>query len=180
MNDLFEGQNKQESSVESKKSMITRSLLFDFYEKTEDSDSSECNSVLTYRLESGKSREDDASIWSIQVNASTRDDDDEELCIEEIEEDGEIDNDYEDDGGEVNELCEGMRKVSVNGVKYSGKHIRFVYDSDDELQGEEEEIIDGENEDFSSDVLRLKGLPTPKGKHLRFPEEEEEEEEAFA
>ncbi|KAM7520090.1 hypothetical protein LguiB_019052 [Lonicera macranthoides] len=188
VDDLFEGHNKQECSVESKKSIITRSLLLDFYEKTEDSDSSECNSVLTYQLKSGKSREDDdiddASIWSIQANASTRDDEDdnEELCIEEIEEDGEIDNDYEDDeyddGGEVNELCEGIRKISVNGVKYCGKHIRFLYNSDDELQEEEEE--EEEEEDFSSGVLRLKGLPTPKGKHLRFPEEEEEEEEAFA
>ena len=61
-------------------------------------------------------------------------------------------------------------------------NIRFVYNSDDELQEEEEEeIIDGENEDSSSGVLRLKGLPIPKGKHLRFPEEEEEkEEEALA
>ncbi|KAM7481854.1 hypothetical protein LguiB_006437 [Lonicera macranthoides] len=71
--------------------------------------------------DSGQSREDDiddASIWSIQVNASTRDDDDndnDELCVEEIVEYGETDNDYKDDnGGELNELCEGMRKISVN------------------------------------------------------------------
>nr|GMD51478.1 acidic leucine-rich nuclear phosphoprotein 32 family member A-like [Ipomoea batatas] len=52
--------------------------------------------------------------------------------------------------------------------KFAGKHTRFVYNSDGELEGVEEEsggaAVPG--------GLHLKGLPTPKGKHIRFSEEE--------
>lgn len=157
-------EGEKQESVESEKScLVTRSLLSDFSEK---SDSSECTSVVT--------EEDEASIWSIQVNASTKDQEEEEEdegieeekydCCDEEEEEEE---DEEYDGGLVDELCEELSKICVNGAKFEGKHTRFVYNSDDEIEGEEE----CETE-FSSGVLRLKGLPTPKGKHLRFPEEE--------
>ena len=56
--------------------------------------------------------------------------------------------------------------------KFEGKHTRFAYNSDDEIVKEEVEENFGES-DSSSNILRLKGLPTPKGKHLRFYEEEE-------
>ncbi|XAR73777.1 hypothetical protein NMG60_11007863 [Bertholletia excelsa] len=179
---------KQEG-CDAEKSFITRSLLLDFSEKSEVSDPSECSSVLSNVMELGEEGEgkkksledDDASVWSIQVNASTRDDeededeDDEENYYDEddCEEEGET-----DDGLLLDDLCEGMSRISVNGEKkmpkFSGKHTRFVYNSDDEIEGEEE---CGGGSEVSPGIVRLNGLPTPKGKHLRFPEEEVEEED---
>ncbi|XP_059644616.1 uncharacterized protein LOC132286314 [Cornus florida] len=191
---FFDGM--KEEGLESEKNLIGRSLLLDFSEKTERFDSSECSSAVTCEggecgsKEKSIADDDDASVWSIQVNASTRDDEEEEIdddyeeVIEEVTE--EEDEDYGDqeeeevDGALVDELCEGMRNISVIGekkmAKFTGKHTRFLYNSDDELEGEEE--CGGESEassGFSPGILRLKGLPTPKGKHLRFHEEMEEE-----
>lgn len=155
---------KKEERVESDKGMVvTRSLLSDFSEKSEAADSSS----------------DRASIWSIQVNARVGDEDEksvEEEC-----------NDYycydeEDEGtggGLIDELCEGMGKMSVK-AKFAGKHTRFVYNSDGELEGVEEESGGGDGDDENAaaggaalhGALQLKGLSTPKGKHLRFPEDE--------
>ncbi|KAI9109711.1 hypothetical protein K1719_019341 [Acacia pycnantha] len=170
-----------QGSPESEKDQITRSLLMDFSDKSEISDLSECSSEMTYQevVGGGKDKaateDDDASIWSIQVNASTHDEDEgEEVAEEGEEEEEEYEDEEYDDGGLVDELCEGLNKISVKekvATKFEGKHTRFVYNSDDELVGEEEEE---EKEAASPSVLRLKGLPTPKGKHLRFPEEEEE------
>lgn len=158
-----------EESPESEKTLITRSLLLDFSDK---SDVSECSSEVTYqgvittssedkKLQS--STEDDGdSIWSMQVNASTHDED--EYEDEEIAEDGSV----------LDELCAGLNNISVNEravPKFSGKHTRFVYNSDEELV-EEVEVVMSES-DSSDNVLHLMGLPTPKGKHLRFSEEEE-------
>ena len=73
-------------------------------------------------------------------------------------------------GLSLDELCAGMNNISVNENKNKGcgKHTRFVYDSEDD------EIVEKVVECCAeSDVMHLKGLPTPKGKHLRFPEEEE-------
>lgn len=177
-----------QGSSDSEKDQITRSLLMDFSDKSEISDLSECSSELTYQEVAGGGKDkaatedDDASIWSIQVNASTQDQDEEEEVAEEGQEEEEYydeneeegyEDEEDDDGGLVDELCEGLNKISVKekvAPKFEGKHTRFVYNSDDELVGEEEE----EKEAASPSVLRLKGLPTPKGKHLRFPEEEEE------
>lgn len=171
-----------QGSPDSEKNQITRSLLMDFSEKSEISDLSECSSELTYQeAVEGKDKhateDDDASIWSIQVNASTHDEDEDEIAEEEEEEyydenEEEEDEGYED-GGFVDELCEGLNKIKVNeraAPEFEGKHTRFVYDSDDELVGEEE--VEQEKEAASDSVLRLKGLPTPKGKHLRFQEDE--------
>lgn len=178
-----------EESPESEKTLITRSLLLDFSDK---SDVSECSSEVTYqgvittssedkKLQS--STEDDGdSIWSMQVNASTHDEDeyeDEEIAEEEEEEEDYYDEEEEyDDGGEdgsvLDELCAGLNNISVNEravPKFSGKHTRFVYNSDEELV-EEVEVVMSES-DSSDNVLHLMGLPTPKGKHLRFSEEEE-------
>lgn len=155
-------------SIESQKSVITRSLLMDFSEKTESSDSiSECYSVVTdegvITGESSASKEkpspddDSASMWSIQVNASAHDEDEEEETMEEMGDDYF----YEEDGGWVDEICQGINKISME-ERFTGKHTRFEYNSDDEI----EECEDG--------VIRLKGLPTPKGKHIRFPVEEQD------
>lgn len=144
--------------------------------------------MLTYETE-GKEKptpdDDDSSIWSIQVNASTHDEDEEEVAKEEEEEEYEDEDDYchgeEDDEIDeeqdelVDELCEGMSKINVNEEKkmipkFEGKHIRFEYNSDDEI---EECAVAESSEDgvgLSPSIVRLKGLPTPKGKHLRFHE----------
>ncbi|CAL0311464.1 unnamed protein product [Lupinus luteus] len=182
LNHMFEGKKNGEES-ESEKSVITRSLLLDFSEKSEISDESECFSELSYQ-EVVQGGDEDASIWSMQVNASTPEEDyDDDNVEDEIAED-EDDGDYyeeeeeegygEDDGGSVlDELCEGLNNISVKervAPKFEGKHTIFLYNSDDEIVKEEEV----ENS-VASDVLHLKGIPTPKGKHLRFTEEEEDE-----
>ncbi|XP_057469193.1 uncharacterized protein LOC130758342 [Actinidia eriantha] len=160
---------------ESEKILITRSLLLDFSEKSEISDSSECSSVLTHiegasESKENPSMEENCSVWSVQVNASTVDDE------EEIDDDDDEEAKEEEGNGlceEIYELCEEMSKISVNGgTKFSGKHTRFVYNSDDELEGVESEESSSSS---LSGIVRLKGLPTPKGKHLRFPVEEEED-----
>ncbi|XP_061351277.1 uncharacterized protein LOC133296330 [Gastrolobium bilobum] len=180
MNQIFDGKNKE--NPESEKSLITRSLLLDFSDKSE---VSECSSVLTSIEKSHGSTEDDAasSIWSIQVKAKTHEEDDEEEEMAEKEDDEEEDyydedaeeEEYDDGGLLVDELCAGLNNISVNNERvvapmFAGKHTRFVYDSDDELVEEVEVECCAE---IASNVLRLKGLPTPTGKHLRFPEEEE-------
>lgn len=182
VNNIFDGKNQE--NPESEKSLITRSLLLDFSEKSEISDSSECSSELTYQevtqgKEKASAEDDDASIWSIQVNASTHDEDEEKIPEEEDEEEADYYEDIEEEedcGDLLDELCEGMNNISVNekeGPKFAGKHTRFVYNSDDELVGEEDENCVESETANSLNVLHLKGLPTPKGKHLRFPEEEE-------
>ncbi|XP_027917088.1 uncharacterized protein LOC114176300 [Vigna unguiculata] len=175
VNETFE-KNKEE--VEGEKSVITRSLLLDFSDKSEVV--SECSSEVTYQEVihgSGGSTEDDgASVWSMQVNASTHDEDEMEEesgeeeegdYYEDAEEDEECYDNEDGDGGLLlDELCAGLNNISVN-EKGCGKHTRFVYDSEDELV---EKVVESCG---SSDVMHLKGLPTPKGKHLRFPDEEE-------
>ncbi|XWS29200.1 hypothetical protein CRYUN_Cryun24cG0008200 [Craigia yunnanensis] len=177
---IFDGM-KQEVSLESQKTLITRSLLLDFSEKSESSDSSECYSVVTDQGvitgESSACKEkpspngDNVSIWSIQVNASTHDEDEE--TVEEMGDDyyeEEEEEEEDDDGGLVDELCEGLNKISMEEM-FTGKHTRFVYNSDDEI----EECAESEDSDgVSLEITRLKGLPTPKGKHLRFPQEEQD------
>ncbi|TYJ03988.1 hypothetical protein E1A91_A12G063700v1 [Gossypium mustelinum] len=147
-------------SLESQRSVITRSLLHDFSEQSSDSG-------VTDQGKSSASKEKASSIWSIQFNASIDDEDDEEPIEEmgddyyEGEEEEEEEEDDDDDGGLVDELCEGLSKISMKEM-FRGRHTRFVYNSDDEIERKE-------------DMIRLKGLPTPKGKHLRFPIEEEED-----
>ncbi|KAF5735954.1 hypothetical protein HS088_TW14G00084 [Tripterygium wilfordii] len=181
---IFNGSKPE--SLESQKS-LNRSLLLDFSEKSEITDSSDSfSSVVTdqgglgggsvCKDKSSFIDDDNASVWSIQANASsTRDEEEEEVIEQEDddefyyhddnEEEGEVEEEGED-GGLLDELCEGISKISVNDKalpKFSGKHTRFVYNSDDD------EIVDLVG--LSPSVLRLKGLPTPKGKHLRFPME---------
>ncbi|XP_022965367.1 uncharacterized protein LOC111465247 [Cucurbita maxima] len=169
--DLFNAKKQEENQ-------ITRSLLLDFAEKSEiiDEDtSSDCSSVLARQeklssLSPSLSQDDGvSSLWSIQVNASSHGEDvDKEELIEPEEEE----EDNED--GLVDELCWGLSKISVNekgkAKNFTGKHTRFVYDSEDEVI---EEVSDESHDEVSPSVLRLKGVPTPKGKHLRFQCESE-------
>ncbi|KAL8045248.1 hypothetical protein ABFX02_08G100700 [Erythranthe guttata] len=105
-----------ESEKKNNNNVITRSLLLDFSEN-----------------EGGKgcSDDDNESVWSIQVNASENQQEEEEEEYYEYyeEEDGFC-------GNLLSVLCEGMSNISVvdsEGPKFEGKHIRFIYNSDDEM-----------------------------------------------
>lgn len=157
--------DEKEESLELEKSpSITRSLLLDFSDKSELWESSDCSSVVTQNPE-----DDNSSVWSMQANASAKDeeyDDEEEEAYsygEEYDEEYYDEEEEEEEGGIVDGLCEGIRKMSVE-TDFAGKHTRFVYDSEDE------EIV--EAKDQSPGVLRLKGFPTPTGKHVRFAGDE--------
>nr|XP_010919978.1 uncharacterized protein LOC105043947 [Elaeis guineensis] len=176
---------KQDKSLHAQECLINRALLFDDSPgKSEmSSDASTISSSLTYQgSESGyveKSPEDDnSSIWSLQVNASIQEDDEdvaedvEEFYHEEAED--EVD---EEEDELLNDLCAGLSKMSVQDKvglpEFTGKRTRFIYNSDDEIVGEE--VVAHEKKAVSPNALVLKGLPAPEGKHLRFPEEEEDE-----
>ncbi|KAK7307483.1 hypothetical protein VNO77_40590 [Canavalia gladiata] len=179
-----DGKNQEDS--ESEKSLISRSLLLDFYDKSQLSDASEeCSSELSYEEVSScylekptaSTKDDDSSIWSMQINAGIQDEDDDEEEIDEDEKDyyedeGEEEG-YDEEGLMLDELCEGLNKISVNErmvPTLAGKHTRFVYNSDDELIKEEVEENSAPKSE-SPNILHLKGLPSPKGKHIRFSEE---------
>ncbi|CAI9763538.1 unnamed protein product [Fraxinus pennsylvanica] len=156
---------EKQDAFESEKCVVTRSLLLEFFEKSDSSDSS----VLTCEGEGSESSkvklstsEDDASIWSIQVHASSNRDDceeEEDFLEEEVEKECDYDYNFVDeeedyDRGLLDELCERMIKMNVNGckkmVKFRGKHTRFVYGSDDELEGEVVVACSGEIESPAS------------------------------
>ncbi|GJU23786.1 hypothetical protein Tco_1157128 [Tanacetum coccineum] len=103
LNEIIVALNQEE------KDKTSRILFIDFYEKSKDSDVSECNSVLTCEGYDGV-----------------------HLC-------GLFSEDYEEVGDEgLDKLCEEMSKITVNKVtaKFTRKHIRFAYNSDGELAGE--------------------------------------------
>ncbi|CAJ2646576.1 uncharacterized protein LOC123907730 [Trifolium pratense] len=173
--------NMDQDSGEYGKCEITKSL--DFSEKFQVSE--ECNSEVSYEevtqgsvVGSCSIVDDGASIWSMQVNSCNYDEDDVDEEIAEEDEEDYYDVEEEEYEG-LDELCEGLNNIGMNEKvvpKFAGKHIRFVYNSDDEIVKEEEaESVNAAAD--SPNVLRLNGLPTPKGKHLRFSEEDEEEEE---
>nr|GMC66138.1 acidic leucine-rich nuclear phosphoprotein 32 family member A-like [Ipomoea batatas] len=108
--------------------MVTRTLFLDFSEKLESENQEKTRAGVD-------DDDDDSSVWSIQVNASSIRDEEEEGEEEECDEYYEEEEEEEEevcDGGLMDELCEGISKMSV---KFSGKHTRFVYNSDGELEG---------------------------------------------
>ncbi|XP_075512650.1 uncharacterized protein LOC142548218 [Primulina tabacum] len=131
---------KKQERVESD-NVITRSLLFDFSEKSESSDSSKCSSALTYQgqiceetestvKKSSTDKDDDSSIWSIQANASSTEKEEEEEEYEQEQEGDNFEGNHEEeyDDGLVDDICQGISKISFHGTaKFTGKHIRFVY-----------------------------------------------------
>ncbi|KAJ8647969.1 hypothetical protein MRB53_000992 [Persea americana] len=170
----------QQETLESSESPITRALLFDDSPgKSEISDSSTLSSELTSQGSCYNEKsdvDDNASVWSIQVNASSQGDvEDPEEVMGEVEDYEEEEMGEVDDGGLIDELCAGMEKVCVQEkggmAEFKGRHTRFIYNSDDEIEGEEEAT---EDSSASPSVLCLKGMPMPEGKHLRFPEEDED------
>ncbi|KAL9328222.1 hypothetical protein ACSQ67_003225 [Phaseolus vulgaris] len=155
-----------QENFESEKSVISRALLLDFSDKSPDSNSPE--ERFSDLVSSSFTEDDDGSIWSMQANASIHDEEEEKI--------GEDKEDYIED---IEGLCEVLNKINMNEripPKFEGKHTRFVYDSDDEIVKEEVEENCAQNASSQPNILCLKGLPTPKGKHLRFYDEEEEEE----
>ncbi|XP_077220825.1 uncharacterized protein LOC143854650 [Tasmannia lanceolata] len=175
---------QKQEALDSRESLITRALLFDSPGKSDGksdiSDSSaSISSVLTYEGSCCKEKslyeDDDPSVWSIQANTSSQE---EEEDREEEEGKVEVQEDYEEgegeDGDTMKELCEGLRNICVEDKRgmdeFVGRHTRFIYNSEDEIEGEEE--VGGDS--VSTGILRLKGLPVPEGKHLRFPEEEDD------
>ncbi|XP_077246227.1 chalcone-flavanone isomerase family protein isoform X2 [Tasmannia lanceolata] len=172
--------DQEQEALDSQEGLVTKVSLFDPTEKSIISDSSVClSSVLSFESTCRQDKlfeEDDSSAWSIQANKGSQDEEDDE----EVEEEGRqvCDEDYEeesqgDDEDTINELCEGLRNMCCLEKKrmpeFLGKHTRFIYNSDDEIEGEEEVAGDS----VSPSILRLKGMPTPEGKHLRFLEEED-------
>ncbi|KAK8945302.1 hypothetical protein KSP40_PGU006954 [Platanthera guangdongensis] len=175
---------KHEESVGFQESVINRALLFDSPNKPEVSDvSSNASSSVIINQGTVVCSSCDEN-WSIQANASAytdhEEDDSEEF--EEVEEEGDGDKqeeEEEEEGDYLDELCEGMKKITVEDKvlklpEFTGKHTRFIYNSYDEIEGEEE--IVASRKALSPSVMLLKGLPVPEGKHLRFLEAEEEEE----
>ncbi|KAG9443026.1 hypothetical protein H6P81_018880 [Aristolochia fimbriata] len=165
---------KNEEGLDSTGSPITRALLFDSPGKSDGS--SVFSSEVTYEISSKSIDEDNSSVWSVQANASSREDeeDENEVSKREYEEEDDDDDDDDDyDGGVIDQLCQGLSKICVEekgALEFTGRHTRFVYNSDGEIEGEEEVAPA-----VSPSVLRLKGLPTPAGKHLRFNEDEVED-----
>ncbi|KAK8944665.1 hypothetical protein KSP39_PZI008606 [Platanthera zijinensis] len=177
---------EHEESVGFQESAINRALLFDLFDspnKPEVSDlSSNASSSVIINQGTVVCSSCDEN-WSIQANASAYTDDEEDDSEEfEEEEEGDGEKQEEKGGDYLDELCEGMKKITVEDKvlklpEFTGKHTRFIYNSDDEIEGEEEEEeIGASRKALSPSVMLLKGLPVPEGKHLRFHEEEEEEE----
>ncbi|KAH9563932.1 hypothetical protein CY35_05G149700 [Sphagnum magellanicum] len=92
-------------------------------------------------------------------------------------------NEVEEEGGEYEELCRGISHISMRDSRdgfgpppFAGRHTRFHYNSEgeiDSVQVDEEEDMEKSPEGPATPttVMRLRGLPTPKGKHLRFTED---------
>ncbi|KAJ7519844.1 hypothetical protein O6H91_20G057900 [Diphasiastrum complanatum] len=93
-------------------------------------------------------------------------------------EEDEEEEEAEEDEALCDELCYGVGNMNIKEGKgelrglppFSGKHIRFNYNSDDEMEGEVVTSSNSAGELRSPGVVKLKGLPTPRGKHLRFKE----------
>ncbi|KAH7659088.1 hypothetical protein IHE45_16G008900 [Dioscorea alata] len=128
----------------------------EFKQKVDDLKSIDCliNRALLFDSP-GKAETDDHVRASIDKEAG----DDEEECLD--------------------ELIDGLMKMSMQEdekrvAEFAGKHTRFIYNSDGEIEGEEEV---SKMKNVSPSVLVLKGLPVPEGKHLRFQDEDEDEDE---
>ncbi|RZS22941.1 hypothetical protein BHM03_00055779 [Ensete ventricosum] len=179
-----------EEAIHPQECLINRALMFDSPEKSNMSDISTISSSLTYQFSSESSRQegspddDDNSIWSVQVHASANSDRDHHELLEEEDIDCKETEaaQEEEEEDEVNEeellgdLYQGMKKMSMlddepSLPEFTGKHTRFIYNSDDEMDREEEEAMGGAA--VSPSVLVLKGFPAPQGKHLRFKEEDD-------
>jgi hypothetical protein len=140
-------------------------------------------------VNSSSSAEDDSSsVWSIQVHASSEKGDAEELgeelggfCTEEEEFFTEEEGTWEEGSeGCFDDLCEEMSKMAVFDEEeekekaglpqFEGKHTRFIYNSDDEIEREAAASAEARAE---LDALLLRSVH--KGRHLRFQDDEDED-----
>ena len=176
---------------------LNRALVFDDSpEKSDESNGSVVSSSVSlqesstgsYMDKSSSSPEDDSSsAWSIQVHASSEKGDEEELGVEELaaeytEEEEEEDWEEDSDDDCYDDLCEEMSRMTVLDEEekkaglpqFEGKHTRFIYNSDDEI--EREEVADAAEARAELGALMLRALPVPEGRHLRFHDEEDDEE----
>lgn len=169
---------KEEGTLDLTECLINRALLFDSPEESDSSfPLSAPTSQETVCPEEVPTEEDDcSSTWSLQAHdGSSQEEDDGSEWIEEDDDNDNDDDEEEDDedgdDGLLVDLCEGVRAMSMGQrqlPEFAAKHTRFTYDSDGEIVVEEEVTAA-----VSSSVLRLRGLPAPEGKHLRFQEEED-------
>ncbi|KAL0913772.1 hypothetical protein M5K25_017257 [Dendrobium thyrsiflorum] len=157
--------------------VVNRALLFDSPSKSEASDAaSNISSSVTYQGSIvSSSYDDNSSNWSIQANASACEVDEVEY-FEDFDEEN-----VEEEEGCLDELCERLGKFTVEDTEmkkmpeFKGKHMRFIYNSDGEMEREEEiGRVCCAGKALSPNVMLLKGLPLPEGKHLRFHEDDEE------
>ncbi|KAF3335485.1 hypothetical protein FCM35_KLT19992 [Carex littledalei] len=134
------------------------------------------SSSLAHQAQDPVSPSDDdcSSVWSLQVNDCSEKEELEEEIKREFEEGEEIGfyPDHEEDNEEeeflydlckrVNEMGigeEAERWKSANLPEFRGRHTKFVYNSEDEIEDQ---------------VLVLRGLPAPEGTHVRFSYEDDE------
>jgi hypothetical protein len=176
---------------------LNRALVFDDSPDNSDesSESAVPSSVSLQEGSAGKTSSpeegDSSSAWSTQVHASSEKGDQEELDVEELaadyteeEEEFEEEDDWEEDSddGCYDDLCDEMSRMTVldEGEKktglpqFEGKHTRFIYNSDDEI--EREEVADAAEARAELGALMLRGLPVPEGRHLRFHDDKDDEE----
>jgi len=177
---------------------LNRALVFDDSpEKSDESNGSvvassvslQESSAGSYMDNSSSPEDDSSSAWSIQVHASSEKGDEEELGVEKLEaaeytEEEEEEEDWEEDSDDdcYDDLCEEMSRMTVLGeeekkaglTQFEGKHTRFIYNSDDEI--EREEVADAAEARAELGALMLRALPVPEGRHLRFHDEEDDEE----
>ncbi|KAL5224415.1 hypothetical protein ABZP36_011054 [Zizania latifolia] len=137
--------------------------------------------TLQDRSSDGSPDDDSSSAWSIQVNASSEKSDEDTYTEQGEEEEEWLTEDDDDGDGCFDDLCEGMSKMSVFEEEeeeeekvglpaFQGRHTRFVYNSEGEMEREDVAYVAVEH-----CTMVLRGLPVPEGKHLRFHEMEEEE-----
>ncbi|KAF8728214.1 hypothetical protein HU200_018804 [Digitaria exilis] len=169
---------------------LNRALVFD--DSPEKSDASD-GSAVSFQVSStgscmGKSsspEDDSSSAWSIQVHASSEKGDEELLGVEELEGEYTEEEDWEEEDSDddcFDDLCEEMCRMTVVDEEdrkaglpqFEGKHTRFIYNSDDEIEGEE--VVDAAEARAELSALILRGMPVPQGRHLRFHDDEEDEE----
>jgi hypothetical protein len=168
---------------------LNRALVFD--DSPEKSDVSNGSTVSFQEgstgscMDKSSSPEDDSSsAWSVQVHASSEKGDEEELGVEDLGEYTEEGEEWEEDSDDdcFDDLCEEMSRMTVVDEEerkaglpqFEGKHTRFIYNSDDEI--EREEVADAAEARAELGALMLRGLPVPEGRHLRFLEDEEDDE----
>lgn len=176
---------------------LNRALVFDDSpDKSDESSGSAVSSSVSlqegstssYMDKSSSPEDDGSSAWSIQVHASSEKGDEEELAAEYTEEEEEDWEEEEEEGWEdhsddecYDDLCEEMSRMTVKDAgkkaglpQFEGKHTRFIYNSDDEI--EREDVADAAEARAELGALMLRGLPVPEGRHLRFHDEEDDEE----